>query len=188
VATAKPKKPDSVIEYTRKSRVVDSFARNVWSQRLRCFPCHTPHELDESNPKHAKPIATHKEMVKKFGQKINIFRESPEATLRHLMISSRRPRPDKFPLLKVADPAKSLLVLKPTSKLPKKDADGKFEKTSSGEPVSHMGGLKMHVDDQSYKSFVAWIQDYSRVVGDQYASAAGQLVSIEAGTQADACS
>ncbi|MDG1898126.1 MAG: hypothetical protein P8J37_24755 [Fuerstiella sp.] len=34
VATAKPKKPDSVIEYTRKSRVVDSFARNVWSQRL----------------------------------------------------------------------------------------------------------------------------------------------------------
>ncbi len=169
--TAKPKKSDSVIEYTRKSRVVDSFARNVWSQRMRCFPCHTPHELDESNPKHAKPIATHKEMVKKFGQKVNIFRESPEATLRHLMISSRRPRPDKFPLLNVADPAKSLLVLKPTSKLPKKDADRKFEKPSSGEPVSHMGGLKMHVDDQSYKSFIAWIQDYSRVVGGQYAFA-----------------
>ncbi|HIE99074.1 MAG TPA: hypothetical protein EYG03_22125 [Planctomycetes bacterium] len=171
VPTAKPKKPDPVIEYTRKSRVVDSFARNVWSQRMRCFPCHTPHELDASNPKHEKPIARHKELVKKFGQKVNIFRESPEATLRHLMISSRRPRPDRFPLINVDDPAKSLLVLKPTSKLPKKGEDGKFEKPSSGEPVSHMGGLKMHVNDQSYKSFIAWIQDYSRVVGDQYESA-----------------
>jgi hypothetical protein len=33
-----------------------------------------------------------------------------------------------------------------------------------------MGGLKMFVDDQSYKSFLAWIEDYARVAGDQYAS------------------
>jgi hypothetical protein len=32
-----------------------------------------------------------------------------------------------------------------------------------------MGGLKMHVDDPSYKAFIAWIQDYARVVGDRYA-------------------
>lgn len=168
---APARKPDTVIEFTRKNRVVDSFGRNVWSQRMRCFPCHTPHELDESNPKHEKAIARHKELEKKFGQRINIFRDSPETTLRHLMVSSRKPRPGRLPLINVADPAKSLLILKPTSKLPKKHADGKFEKPSYAEPVSHMGGLKMHVNDQSYKSFMAWIQDYSRVVGEQYASA-----------------
>lgn len=171
VSPTKARKPDPVIEYTRKNRVVDSFARNVWSQRMRCFPCHTPNELDESNPNHEKPIARHAELEKTFGQRINIFRESPEATLRQLMVSSRSPRPDRLPLINVADPAKSLLVLKPTSRLPKKGADGKFEKPSSAEPVSHMGGLKMHVNDQSYKSFIAWIQDYARVVGDQYKSA-----------------
>ena len=35
-------------------------------------------------------------------------------------------------------------------------------------PVSHMGGLKMHIHDQSYKSFVRWIQDYARVVEGTY--------------------
>ncbi|MCP4783589.1 MAG: hypothetical protein GY903_14745 [Fuerstiella sp.] len=138
---------------------------------MRCFPCHTPHELDESNPKHEKAIARHKELEKTYGQRINIFRDTPETTLRNLMVSSRKPRAGRLPLINVADPAKSLLILKPTSKLPKKDADGKFEKPSHAEPVSHMGGLKMHVNDQSYKSFMAWIQDYSRVIGDQYASA-----------------
>jgi hypothetical protein len=61
--------------------------------------------------------------------------------------------------------------LKPTSKVPNKDAAGQFEKPTYAEPVSHMGGLKMFVDDQSYKSFLAWIQDYARVTGDRYASA-----------------
>ncbi len=28
----------------------------------------------------------------------------------------------------------------------------------------------MHMNDQSYKSFVIWIADYSRVVGNRYAS------------------
>ncbi len=28
----------------------------------------------------------------------------------------------------------------------------------------------MHVNDQSYKSFIAWIQDYANVVGDRYAT------------------
>ena len=75
-------------------------------------------------------------------------------------------------MINLDEPRKSLLVLKPTSKLPPKDADGKFKQPSSTEPVSHMGGLKMHVDDQSYKSFIAWIQDYSRVVGGEYESVA----------------
>ncbi len=36
--------------------------------------------------------------------------------------------------------------------------------------MAHMGGLKMHPDDQSYKSFIAWIQDYAHVVGNRYTS------------------
>ena len=58
------------------------------------------------------------------------------------------------------EPAKSLLVLKPTAKVPRKNDQGELEKPSSSTPVTHMGGLKMHVDDQSYKAFIAWIQDY----------------------------
>ena len=75
-----------------------------------------------------------------------------------------------FPCLTCKDPRQSLLVVKPMSKLPKKKADGKFESPSSTDPVSHMGGLKMHPDDQSYKSFVTWMQDYANVVENRYAS------------------
>lgn len=42
---AKPPLPDGVIRHARKSRVINSFVRNVWSQRMRCFPCHTQHEM-----------------------------------------------------------------------------------------------------------------------------------------------
>ncbi len=52
---AKPSISDEVIRHGRKDRVLDSFVRNVWSQRMRCFPCHTPDEIDASDPKHAKP-------------------------------------------------------------------------------------------------------------------------------------
>jgi hypothetical protein len=30
----------------------------------------------------------------------------------------------------------------------------------------------MHIDDQSYKAFMAWLQDYANVVGDKYTSVA----------------
>ena len=171
---ARPDRPDEVIRYTRKSRVVDSFVRNVWSQRMRCFPCHTPHELDETNSKLAPAIQKHKEFLKQLGPdyaaRLDLFGETPEATLQSLIDKSRHPRPGELPLLNLAEPAKSLLVLKPTAKLPAKNDQGKLEPPSSAEPVSHLGGLKMHVDDQSYKSFLAWIEDYARVVGDEYAS------------------
>ena len=163
-----PDKPIEVVRHARKSRLVESFARNIWSQRMRCFPCHTPHELDSDNPKHDLPIKRHSELVDKFGQKVNIFRESPEATLDALIASSRRRIPGRYPMINIDDPVNSLLVLKPTSKLPPRNDDGAFERPSSKEPVSHMGGLKMHVNDQSYKSFVAWIQDYANVTGDRY--------------------
>ncbi|MBC8353648.1 MAG: hypothetical protein H8E66_16745 [Planctomycetes bacterium] len=169
---ASPDKPEAVIRHARKSRVVDSFARNVWSQRMRCFPCHTPHEIDPSNPRQQAAIKTQNELKKKYSPellaRLNIFRETPEATLNYLVESSRNVKQGELPLLNLAEPRKSLILLKPTSKLPIKREDGTFEPVSSVAPVTHMGGLKMHPDDQSYKSFVAWIKDYSNVVGDRY--------------------
>lgn len=173
---ARPARPDPVIRHARKNRVVDSFVRNVWSQRMRCFPCHTPHELDESNPKLLPAIEKHKQFLEKYGlefaKRMHIFRETPEATVEYLIERSRKVPEGQLPLVNLADPRKSLIVLKPTSKVPAKDEEGNFAKPSYRDPVSHMGGLKMHVDDQSYKSFISWIQDYARVVGDQYTSVA----------------
>jgi len=141
---------------------------------MRCFPCHTPDELDESNPKHRLAIERHKEFVEKTGDqfrdRMHIFRKTPEETIQYLIERSSKPRDGELPLVNLKDPRKSLLLIKPTSKLPAKNGAGDFEKPAYLEPVSHMGGLKMHVDDHSYKAFIAWIQDYSRVVGDQYTS------------------
>jgi hypothetical protein len=170
---ARPARPDAVIRHARKSRVVDSFVRNVWSQRMRCFPCHTPHELDETNPKHRLAIQRYRDFQEKYGgqlgERMYIFRETPETTLQSLIEKSRQTPIKQLSLIDLKNPRKSLLVLKPTSKLPKKNEDGTFAPPSYTEPVSHMGGLKMHVDDPSYKAFIAWIQDYARVVGDRYA-------------------
>ena len=88
-----------------------------------------------------------------------------------LISGSRRHPANQYPLINVEEPSKSLLVLKPTAKLPMKKDDGTFEAPSSFDPVSHMGGLKMHVNDQSYKSFLLWLQDYSDTVNGRYATA-----------------
>jgi hypothetical protein len=112
----------------------------------------------------------HRELVEKFGKRMDIFRETPAATMKALITNSRRHSDDKLPLLNIDSPAESLLVLKPTNKLPKKKSDGTFEPPSYKLPVSHMGGLKMHKDDHSYKSFLAWIEDYARTVREEYTS------------------
>lgn len=173
-AAAGPKKDHSIIRHSRFDRVLDSFTRNVWSQRMRCFPCHTPHELDDNNPKHKIARERMKKMEANqdisFAGRMKIFKETPEATMAYLIQDSQRKRKDRLPLLDLKNPKDSLLILKPTARLPKKIADKKFEDPSYVKPVSHMGGLKMHPDDFSYKAFVAWIEDYARVVGDQYNS------------------
>lgn len=168
---AGPDKPDAVIRHARKDRLLDSFVRNVWSQRMRCYPCHTPNELNSGPVPAEKAIERHAKLEKQYGQRINIFRETPAATMQQLIISSRSRSKKHLPLINVDEPGKSLLVLKPISKLPPKDAAGQPAKPSSVEPVSHGGGLKMHVNDQSYKSFLAWIQDYAKVVRGEYADA-----------------
>lgn len=164
-------KPLEVVRHTRKSRLAESFDRNIFSQRMRCFPCHTPHELDPANPKHKVPIQRQAELVDKFGQKMNFFEKSAEATMAKLIRNSRRHADDAYPLINVEEPSKSLLILKPTSKLPQKLEDGTFAPPSSMDPVSHMGGLKMHVNDQSYKSFMLWLQDYADSVHGKYDTA-----------------
>ena len=171
---AGPPKPLEVIRHARKSRIVDSFVRNVWSQRMRCFPCHTPHEIDASNPRHQAAVKTHTKFEKEYGAKLiarlKIFRETPEATLQYLIEKSRSTPKGEIPLINLENPRRSLMVMKPTSKLPKKNENGKFEIPTNTEPMFHLGGLKMHRDDQSYKAFIAWIQDYANVVGNRYAS------------------
>jgi hypothetical protein len=171
---ARPDKPDEVIRHSRKSRVVDSFVRNVWSQRMRCFPCHTPHEIDPQNRRHQAALKTRRQLEETWGEeileRIDFFKKTPEETLAFLIERSRKPRENELPLLDLDNPAKSLLVIKPLSKLPPKKDNGEFEPPSSVDPVSHGGGLKMHPDDQSYKSIVAWIQDYANVVEGKYVS------------------
>ncbi len=163
-----PKQSLEVIRHTRKDRVLDSFVRNVWSQRMRCFPCHTPAELDPENPMHSKPIQRYDEFVAQYGTRMAIFKESPARTLQSLIASSRKQTDKRLPLINVDSPLESLLLLKPTSKLPPKDADGKPGKPSHARPVSHMGGIKMHKDDHSYKAFAAWLSDYARSVTGEY--------------------
>jgi hypothetical protein len=171
---ATPAVADTVIRHARKSRVVDSFARNVWSQRMRCFPCHTPHELDPANGKHQAAIKNMKKFKEQYPPeliaRLSIFKATPEATLQHLVEKSRTTPAGQMPLLNLEDPANSLLLLKPMSKVPEKKADGSFELPSPGGALTHMGGLKLHKNDQSYKSIIAWMQDYAAVVNGRYKS------------------
>ena len=170
-SVARPARPDEVIRHARRNRVVESFVRNVWSQRLRCFPCHTPHDIDPTNNQHQAAVKKHRELLDQYPEladRLDIFQSTPEATVQYLIERSQKVAPGELPVINLADPAQSLLVLKPTSKLPAKDASGRFVPASASLPVSHMGGLKMHRDDVSYKSFMAWINDYANVVGDRY--------------------
>lgn len=170
-AKAGPSLTNEVIRHTRKDRVLDSFIRNVWSQRMRCFPCHTPGELDPNNPMHKKPIERHREFVKQYGARMNLFRDTPLRTMRSLIASSKKRDDARLPLINVDEPEKSLLIQKPTAKLPAKDADGKIGKPSAQIPVSHMGGIKMHTGDQSYKAWLHWLEDSAASVSGRYDTA-----------------
>ncbi|MGI9467377.1 MAG: hypothetical protein ACR2OA_09675 [Rubripirellula sp.] len=145
---AGPVLSNAVIRHARTDRVLDSFIRNVWSQRMRCFPCHTPAELDSGNPMHKKPIQRHRDIVRQYGARMNIFKKTPLETMRGLIASSRikgnkqEIRNGDLPLINLEEPALSLLVEKPTAKLPAKKPDGGISEPSSSTPVSHMGGVR----------------------------------------------
>lgn len=167
-----PAAPVDVIRHHRRSRLVDSFERHIWSQRMRCFPCHTPHELDESDPKQKVAIRRYEQFLEqhgpRFGDRLTIFHETPEATMEYLIQRSLDAPQGELPLLNLEHPELSLLVLKPTSKLPPRNQHNEFASPSYQPPVSHLGGLKMHEDDASYKAFLAWIRDYASVTRGRY--------------------
>lgn len=160
---AKPPHPDEVIRHARKSRIVNSFVRNVWSQRMRCFPCHTPNEI---GPRQKNARDKFDDWYDQFGDDMIIFKKTPEETIQYLVEQSEKTSSEYLPLLNLNEPEKSLLVLKPTSKVPP-EINGKREPTYN-EPVYHVGGLKMHNNDHSYKAFVAWIRDYANVTQGKY--------------------
>ena len=96
-ALAKPERPNEVIRHARKSRVAESFERNVWAHRMRCFPCHTPHEIDDNNPKHKQARKHIKKMEEntgiKFTSRLALFRKTPEATMQAWIEKSRDAEP-----------------------------------------------------------------------------------------------
>lgn len=173
-AIARPEHSDEIIRHARKSRVVDSFVRNVWSQRMRCFPCHTPYEIDPDNPQHKNALKQQAKFASEYDKetvrRMQFFRKTPEATLARFLDDSKNAPKGHLPLINLEKPEQSLLLLKPTAKLPRRNEDKSFEPPSYQVPVTHMGGLKMHKHDQSYKSILTWIEDYRRVTQGQYTS------------------
>lgn len=161
---ARPSQSDEVIRFTRKSRLINSFARNVWSQRMRCFPCHTEHEIGP-NQKNAQDKFD--QWYEQYGERMKIFKKTPRETVQYLIDQSLNSGTN-LPLLNLDDPSRSLIVVKPTSKLPPL-VDGKRKPTYS-DPVYHIGGLKMHYNDHSYKAITAWIKDYANVAAGEYKS------------------
>ena len=94
---------------------------------------------------HAADGAENAKLVKENGEEMTwIRREGPEATMKYLLTSK---------LIVPKSPEKSLLLLKPLN------------------IVKHGGGQKMLTGDLTYKAFRSWIEDYAKVLGDQYAKA-----------------
>lgn len=79
----------------------------------------------------------------------------PEATMNYLMSTK---------LIDVARPENSLLLLKPL------------------KAVEHGGGKKFLMGDQGYKAFRAWLEDYAKIVGNKYTTAAS-LPKIDTSTE-----
>ncbi len=95
---------------------------------------------------HTAGTAENKKLVEKHGERVAWFKaEGPEATLAYLRSSK---------LIDVDKPERSLLLRKPLAE------------------VEHGGGKKILPGDEGYKSIRAFLDDYARIVKDQYPDAA----------------
>jgi hypothetical protein len=95
---------------------------------------------------HTEGHPENRKLVEKHGERVAWVKAAgPEATLAYLRASK---------LIDVDKPEQSLLLLKPL-----------------GE-VKHGGGKKFLPGDQGYKAFRAFVEDYARIVKDQYPDAA----------------
>jgi hypothetical protein len=111
---------------TRRDALLVSFERNLWTEHLRCSNCHVPGNRENQK------------FVQQFGERVSWFVPGdPAATMKKIIDHG---------LINVADPAKSLLLLKPTMQVP------------------HGGGKKLMVGDRTYQAFRQWIEEYAASV------------------------
>jgi hypothetical protein len=95
---------------------------------------------------HSAETPEYAKLVKENGEEMMwIRKEGAEATMQYLLSSK---------LVVAKAPEQSLILRKPTNQ------------------VKHGGGQKMLVGDMVYKGFRAWLEEYSKTVGDKYSSAA----------------
>jgi hypothetical protein len=95
---------------------------------------------------HTEGTEANKKHAAEHGERVAWFKAAgPEATLAYLMGSK---------LIDAKNPANSLLLKKPLN------------------TVKHGGGVKFLPGDEGYKAFRTFLEDYAKVVGDQYAAAA----------------
>lgn len=96
---------------------------------------------------HIEGTEQNRKLVHEHGQRVSWMKAAgPEATMRYVLAAKG--------LVNAKEPDQSLLLLKPLLE------------------VEHGGGKKFLYGDQGYKAFRAWIEDYAKIVGDQYTRAA----------------
>ena len=94
---------------------------------------------------HAEGSEQNRKLVKENGEQVAWMKKSAAETMTYLIRTKN--------LIDVDNPEKSLLLLKPLKE------------------VEHGGGKKFVKGDLGYKDFRSWIEDYSKVVRDEYAKA-----------------
>jgi hypothetical protein len=94
---------------------------------------------------HVEGSEQNRKLVKENGEQVAWMKKSAAETMTYLIRTKH--------LIDVDHPEKSLLLLKPL------------------QEVDHGGGKKFLKGDLGYKDFRAWIEDYAKVVRDEYATA-----------------
>ena len=85
-------------------------------------------------------------LQKEHGDRVNWFKKTPSETMDYILAKTK--------MIDLENPEKSLLLLKPLNE------------------VKHGGGKKFLVGDLGYQSFRNWIEDYARIKGGKYKTAA----------------
>ena len=93
---------------------------------------------------HAEGSEQNRKLVEKNGEQVAWMKKSAAETMTYLIRTKH--------LIDIDNPEKSLLLLKPLKE------------------VEHGGGKKFLKGDLGYKDFRSWIEDYAKVVRDEYAN------------------
>ncbi len=132
-------------ELARPKRPDEVIRHNRIDAVLASFERNVWSQRFRCSPCHATDGAENAKLAKENGEGMTWIRpEGAEATMKALLAEN---------LIAPKAPEKSLLMLKPLN------------------AVKHGGGQKMLTGDLTYKAFRTWIEDYAKVVNDQYAKA-----------------